>query len=1276
MQGMGGRLRRPDEHAKPEGSVAREGQAQCKWPSFGPNVLSKVKESEGEVLKGEGGAMQAAEATSGADSPSERALELKPALSGEKRTTAKTIKAASAKSVSFSGYVHKGEAAPAYSLGKRVECLPDKWRLLPAFFESRGLVSQHLASYNHLITHELRAIVRAAANRLIKSDVDPAFFLEFLDIQVGDARLEESMQQFKLTPKVCRVRELSYSAPLLAEVEYSRGHEIVRRRGVCIGYIPVMLRSKVCALYGKTDAQIQQLGECPLDPGGYFIVKGTEKVLLMQEQLSKNRIIVELDMKRNVCATVTSATAEAKSRTSVVLKTSRLFLRHNSFMDDMPLCIVLRAMGVESDQEITQMIGAASCSSDGQGDGAHEALSLSLQDCHTEGVLTQQQALLWLGSRLRPRMHGRGFFAPAKERETRTAKHVVDEAVDTLHRVLLAHIHSAASDFRPKARFLSLMAKRCLQAARDPHLLDDKDYYGNKRLELAGQMLGLLFEDLFKRFCSQTKKQADYALTRYHQTRATSRQKDALQYPDCFRNLPTDIITRGLQTALSTGTWSIKRFRMERSGVSQILSRLSYIATLGMMGRLNSQFEKGRKVSGPRALQPSQWGVLCPCDTPEGESCGLVKNLALLTHVTTDEDEAPVARAVFALGVEDAQAVSGEELHEPSVFLVFLNGCLLGVHRRPARLLSAVRLLRRRGLLGPFVSIHLNAAHQSIYIATDGGRLSRPLIVVEKGQSLLKRHHLEQLERGEIAFGDLLNASALEWVDVNEENNLLIALTEERIEPATTHLEIDPLALLGVVAGLIAFPNHNQSPRNTYQCAMGKQAMGAIAFNQFARCDTLLYLLVYPQQPLCKSRTLDLVHFSQLPAGQNASVAVMSFSGYDIEDALVLNRGSIDRGFGRCFAIRRQSVDFKHYYNGAADRAFPPPAPAETGRADTGGGGRGRGRGLPNRRFAAIGDDGLAGVGELLEEDMIMVNRFSPVNTKSPISDPLRLQRSDFTPSPVRYKTPVPSYVDRVLLTENAEGSRLAKFMLRQTRLPELGDKFSSRHGQKGVVGLIAPPEDFPFAEDGWTPDLVMNPHGFPSRMTVGKLLELLAGKTALLSGKLQYGTAFGGAKAADLAKALVKGGFHYSGKQYLTCGITGAPLKAYVFCGPIYYQKLKHMVQDKIHARGRGPRQLLTRQPTEGRAKDGGLRLGEMERDCLVAYGASSLLLERLVISSDAFDATVCTRCGLIGAGGWCSMCKSAGQTATVQMPYACKLLFQELMSMNVCPRISLKQA
>lgn len=451
-------------------------------------------------------------------------------------------------------------------------------------------------------------------------------------------------------------------------------------------------------------------------------------------------------------------------------------------------------------------------------------------------------------------------------------------------------------------------------------------------------------------------------------------------------------------------------------------------------------------------------------------------------------------------------------------------------------------------------------------------------------------------------------------------------------------------------------------------------------------------------------------------------MAVMSFSGYDIEDALILNRASVDRGFGRCFSIRRHTVEFKHFYNGAAERAFPPPlatgngvALSSTGPSGGAAGGAsvsgartqsggGRNGGLAraslgvSRRFAALGSDGLAAVGERVEEDQVLVNKFSPLNTKTPVADPLLLKASDFAPSPVRYRGPSSAYVDRVLLTEGPEGgSRLAKLMLRQTRLPELGDKFSSRHGQKGVVGLIAPQEDLPFAEDGWTPDLIMNPHGFPSRMTVGKLLELLAGKSALLSGVLSYGTAFGGpanvpaaarslpsrtcpwerrTPAGAFGAALLASGFHYSGKQYLTCGLTGAPLKAYVFCGPIYYQKLKHMVQDKMHARGRGPRQLLTRQPTEGRAKDGGLRLGEMERDCLVAYGASSLLLERLVLSSDVCEATVCKTCGLLGAAGWCPLCRSAEGAASVQMPYACKLLFQELMSMNVCPKLTLREA
>ncbi|OXB72612.1 UNVERIFIED_CONTAM: hypothetical protein H355_007858 [Colinus virginianus] len=426
----------------------------------------------------------------------------------------------------------------------------------------------------------------------------------------------------------------------------------------------------------------------------------------------------------------------------------------------------------------------------------------------------------------------------------------------------------------------------------------------------------------------------------------------------------------------------------------------------------------------------------------------------------------------------------------------------------------------------------------------------------------------------------------------------------------------------------------------------------------------------------------------------------MSYSGYDIEDAIILNRASVDRGFGRCFALRRHTVEMKKHVSGAVDRTFPPPSAATIGGAaaapagasgsgggqQQGGGRRGGGSAgtaaaasAAARRFyfSALEDDGVVRVGALVQEDQVYVHRFAPVST-SPYLPTTSTASSicSYAPAFARYKTVVPSYVERVICTENGEGCTTYKVIFRQTRLPELGDKFSSRHGQKGVVGLIAAPEDMPFSETGWCPDLIMNPHGFPSRMTVGKMLELIAGKAGLLLGECMYSTAFGGVGLDTIAEALTSYGFHYSGKEYLTSGTTGEALQTYVFAGPIYYQKLKHMVQDKIHARGRGPRQLLTRQPTEGRAKEGGLRLGEMERDCLVAYGSSALLIERLMLSSDVFDACVCASCGLLGYDGWCSYCRSSENTHTLRMPYACKLLFQELMSMNVCPRLKLKQS
>ena len=398
-------------------------------------------------------------------------------------------------------------------------------------------------------------------------------------------------------------------------------------------------------------------------------------------------------------------------------------------------------------------------------------------------------------------------------------------------------------------------------------------------------------------------------------------------------------------------------------------------------------------------------------------------------------------------------------------------------------------------------------------------------------------------------------------------------------------------SISGVCAGLVPYPHHNQSPRNTYQCAMGKQAMGVIGYNQKNRIDTLMYNIVYPQSPMVRSKTIELTNFDKLPAGQNATVAVMSYSGYDIEDALILNKSSIDRGYGRCLVYKNSKCTIKRYSNQTCDRIMGPTL------SD----------GKVIFKHECLDTDGIISPGEkavnkqtMINKEMPAVKSITPIEQKDAGNQPI-----NYSSVPITYKGTEPSYIEKVMVSTNADEDFLVKILLRQTRRPEIGDKFSSRHGQKGVTGLIVDQEDLPFNDFGMSPDMVMNPHGFPSRMTVGKTLELLGSKAGVLEGKFHYGTAFGGSKCSDLQDELFKNGFNYLGKDVFYSGITGEPLEMYIYSGPVYYQKLKHMVQDKMHARARGPRAVLTRQPTQGRSREGGLRLGEMERDCLISYGA-----------------------------------------------------------------------
>lgn len=673
----------------------------------------------------------------------------------------------------------------------------DKWNLLPAFLRVKGLVKQHIDSYDYFTDVALKEIVKA--NQMVRSNTNRDKFIVFTDIRVGKPNRQEERNvghvDSNVTPNECRLRDMTYAAPVFVDIIYTKQSGKVIKKDIQIGRMPMMLRSSKCILHGKSEGDMGLLNECAVDPGGYFIVRGQEKVILVQEQLSKNRVIVE-SAKGIIQASVTSHTANVKTKTYVLLRKGLLYLKHNSLNEDIPVAIILRAMGVQSDHEILLLAAGT--------DAAYQdEFAPNLEQAALEGVFTQEQALDFIATRLKP-----DKFPLQGGRQPKTPK---QQALDKLAGTIIPHVEVTGMNFRPKALYVAFMTRRVIMAMHDPKLVDDRDYVGNKRLELAGQMLALLFEDLFKEFTRQIQITMDKILKKPNPTK----EFDPADIIGQFESR----ITQGMERAISTGNWTLKRFRMDRAGVTHVLSRLSYISALGMMTRITSQFEKTRKVSGPRALQPSQFGMICTSDTPEGEACGLVKNLALMTHITTSDDEEAVKRMVFVLGAEDVTSASGTEVYGSGAYIIFINGTPLALTRQPKQFLVAFRKFRRMGRVSEFVSIYINHHHNGVHIATDEGRICRPLIVVEKGKSRLTARFLESLRKGTMDFDDALSRGIVEYLDVNEENDSNIAIYEDQIAQHTTHLEIEPFTILGAVAGLIPYPHHNQSPRNTYVSA-------------------------------------------------------------------------------------------------------------------------------------------------------------------------------------------------------------------------------------------------------------------------------------------------------------------------------------------------------------------------------------------------------------------------------------------------------------------------
>jgi DNA-directed RNA polymerase subunit B len=1119
---------------------------------------------------------------------------------------------------------------------------PDiRWRIFEDYARSVGLVRHHIDSFNNFVERGIKEIVRSLGviEIPVKEAEEGKITIEFVDVYIGTPKFHEvEGHVIDVTPMVARLRNLTYSAQITAKVVVKKGNNVIYEDEVPIGHLPVMVRSRIDPTSSMSREELVSIGEDWRDPGGYFIINGSERVIVAQEDLAPNRVFVEkAEAGTNITHSAKMISVSAGLRVPTIVdrqKDGTLVINFPALLAKVPVVVVMKALGLVTDKEIVYAVSH-------DPEIQQELLPSLLQ---AQEIRTREDALDYIGARI-----AAGQVAEARRKR----------AEEVLDKYLFPHLGTDPSPTTRlrKALYLGQMVCRLIELVLGRREPDDRDHYGNRRLRLAGDLLAQLFRVAFRQYVEELRSALERTTIRL--VRINIR---ALVRPD--------IVAERLRHALATGNWV-----GGKTGVSQMLDRTNWISTLSHLRRTVSPLSRGQPHFEARDVHGTQFGRICLFETPEGPNCGLVKNLALYVKISAGSDPEEVLAVLRKLGIIPAEEVfkrlveGDEELPEKlgGYAKVFLNGTLVGYYPGSAETLAKALIhLRRKGRIHYETNVKYVQTEylNEVYINTDEGRALRPLIVVEGGKPRLTRELVEEYLSGKLTFEDLVKRGVIEYVDPDEEENCYIALDPEDLTPEHTHLELWPAAIVGVAAATIPYLEHNQSPRNTYQAAMAKQALGLYSANFNLRFDSRAHVLHYPQKPIVQTRFLDLIGYNDRPAGQNFVVAVLSFTGYNMEDAVILNRSSVERGLARSTFYREYSTEELRYAGGQMDR-IEIPEPSVRGY---------RGR----ENYALLDEDGIVTPETKVSSGNVLIGKTSPPRFMEEYRE-LGIVSTTRRDTSVTLKHGDRGIVDTVLVAVSADGNKLIRVKVRDLRVPEIGDKFASRHGQKGVVGLLVPQYDMPYTPEGITPDLIINPHALPSRMTVGQLMETIAGKVGAIYGRFVDGTPFYGEKPEKLKVELLLRGYPEDGTEPMYDGRTGELLSNPVFIGIVYYQKLHHMVADKMHARARGPVQLLTRQPTEGRAREGGLRFGEMERDCLIGHGAALLLQERMLESSDKVIIYVCEECGLIGwfdrkKGRYvCPLHGDKGRLYPVKVSYAFKLLLQELMSMLIYPKIIL---
>ena len=1072
--------------------------------------------------------------------------------------------------------------------------------IIKEYLKDNSLVASNLTSFNNFIEQRMQEIVYELSDSIDNDDIE----IKLGKMKVGKPNVIESDGSTSLiTPAEARLRNLTYSAPIYLEISVTQDGQIENQE-VEIGRIPIMVKSKVCNLNGMNKEELEKSYMDPQDVGGYFIVNGNERIMIMTEDLAANQPFVEPVKDKDTLRLFSSRGAYRIPMTVTESNEGILEVSFSRFKN-IPAIVLMKALGLLKEADIAKYIGKE-----------NDTVIVNLYEFSK--LASAEDAMMEIAE---------------KTNVQGTKKEILDRIKQRLDSYFLPHIGLKKENRMDKAITLCKLIKQFLIFKENPKLKVDKDHYANKRVRLSGDLLS----DLFRVNLNILIRDVKYSLQK------TLKRKKFFSIKTIAKST---LFSHRIKSAIATGSWI-----GEKKGITQNMDKTNYMSILSQLQKVSSTLAGEQTNFLARTLHPTHYGRFCPVETPEGTEIGLRKNLAIMAKVSTriKIPEEELIKNLTKLGLEKDSGSTD----------VFLNGIFIGSVENYEGFMNEVKTKRRKRELPRQLSVRYEKELNVVLLLSDTGRVLRPTVIVENSQSRLTDEIMEKIKSEEMSWDDLIEEGIIEYIDASEEDNLFIASAEEKnLTDDHTHQEIDNVAFLGPITSLVSFGNHDQSSRLIRGSKTQKQGLGLYAANFLTRIDTDVSVLQYPQQPIVRSFVYDALN--AYPVGQNIVVAVMTYEGYNMEDALVINKASVDRGFGRSTYFRPYTSVELNYAGGLADEIVIPTKDVSGYRTE--------------ESYRYLEDDGIVYPEAKMVSGEAVIGKVSPPKFLSEARD-LSIKAKKEGSSVIRQEEK--GIIDGVFVTLDEDGNRIVQVRTRDPRMPEPGDKFSTAHGQKGVIGAIVPEEDIPFTSRGMRPDLIFNPHGIPGRMTVGYLLELITGKIGCLKGKVMDGTSFSKREVKELEDQLKDLGFRYDGKETMYHGITGKQMPAKIYIGDMYYLKLKYMVKNKMHARASGKIALLTRQPIEGRARGGALRLGEMEQQALVAHGASLLLKERY--DSDKVIIHVCSKCGSLGINDglrnkiYCPSCNST-EINDVEVSYAFKLLAEELLGLHIKTGFELK--